>query len=208
MLKIQHYIKTFWSQYGRNNFVRFGIVGVLTLLCIGGALYNAELRTHAAGSCGDGEQTYTIQRGDTLGRIAARNGLSLRDLATRNHIANVNIVYPGQAVCLPGNTTINNLASQNHSSVVRTIYQVFGAYGSAAVRVANCESSLNPNAYNYITIGNSHAAGLFQVLYPSTWYTTSQGSTSPYNAYTNAVAAHEIFVRDGYSWREWVCQPW
>jgi len=207
-LKIHHYIKTSWHQYGHNNFVRFGIVGMLTLLFVGGALYNAQLHTHAAGNCGAEEQSYTVQRGDTLGKIAARNGLSFTDLATRNHITNVNIVYPGHALCLPGNSTTNNFAFQNNASVVRIIYQVFGAYGSAAVRVANCESSLNPNAYNSISIGNSHAAGLFQVLYPSTWYTTSQSARSPYNAYTNAVAAHDIFVRDGYSWREWVCQPW
>jgi hypothetical protein len=49
------------------------------------------------------------------------------------------------------------------------IYQVFGPYGAAAVRVATCESGLNPSAYNPISIGGSHAEGVFQILYPSTW---------------------------------------
>jgi len=208
MLKIHHYIKTFWHEHGRNKFVRFGIVGALTLLFLGGALYNAHIQTRAASGCGAGEQSYTVQSGDTLGRIAARNGLSFTDLATRNHIANANLIHLGQLLCLPGDSAKNNLALQSNSSVVKIIHQVFGIHGSAAVRVAKCESSLNPNAHNRTAVGNSHAAGLFQVLYPSTWYTTAQAAKSPYNAYTNTVAAHEIFVRDGHSWREWACQPW
>jgi hypothetical protein len=66
---------------------------------------------------------------------------------------------------------------------------------------------LNPQATNPISIGGSHAAGLFQVLYPSTWDTTSQAGASPYDARANAQAAYEIFARDGFTWSEWVCQP-
>jgi len=97
--------------------------------------------------------------------------------------------------------------SYNSAAITSMIYQVFGSYGDQAVRVATCESSLNPNATNSLPIGGSHAAGLFQVLYPSTWYTTSQAASSPYDPMANILAAHDIFVRDGYSWREWVCQP-
>ncbi len=92
-------------------------------------------------------------------------------------------------------------------SISNMIGQVFGPYAGAAQHVAMCESSLNPGATNSEPIGGSHAAGVFQILYPSTWSTTSQAANSPYDAYANIVAAHEIFVRDGYSWREWVCQP-
>jgi len=81
------------------------------------------------------------------------------------------------------------------------INEIFGAYGSGAINVARCESGLNPSAYN-----PSGASGLFQIM-PSTWARTSQAGSSPYNAQANAIAAHEIFVRDGYSWREWTCQP-
>jgi hypothetical protein len=51
-----------------------------------------------------------------------------------------------------------------------------------------------------------HAEGVFQIL-PATWAGTSQAGQSEFNAYANILAAHEIFVRDGYSFREWVCQP-
>ncbi|MBE3558438.1 MAG: hypothetical protein IMW89_04340 [Ktedonobacteraceae bacterium] len=94
------------------------------------------------------------------------------------------------------------------NDITSMIHQVFGPYGDQAVRIAMCESSLNPGATNSISIGGSHAAGLFQILYPSTWYTTSVGRAglSPYDAAANIRAAHEIFVRDGYSWREWECR--
>jgi hypothetical protein len=100
-------------------------------------------------------------------------------------------------------------STQNYSSaqVAGIINQVFGPYASGAIRVAQCESGLNPYAVNSMSIGNSRAVGVFQILYPSTWYGTSQAGASPYDASANVRAAHDIFVRDGYSWREWVCQP-
>ena len=86
-------------------------------------------------------------------------------------------------------------------SIPAMIDQIFGSYGPGAINVARCESGLNPGAYN-----PSGASGLFQIM-PGTWAGTSQAGLSPYNAQANALAAHEIFVRDGYSWREWTCQP-
>ncbi|HKV57865.1 MAG TPA: hypothetical protein VJO32_06265 [Ktedonobacteraceae bacterium] len=90
-------------------------------------------------------------------------------------------------------------------TVAAMIEQVFGPYSAGALQVARCESGLNPNAYNPTSIGGSHAEGVFQILYPSTWMGTSQAASSPYNARANVLAAHEIFVRDGYNWHEWSC---
>ncbi len=96
-------------------------------------------------------------------------------------------------------------SSPGQSSVIAMIEQVFGPYAQGALQVAKCESGYNPNAYNPISIGGSHAEGVFQILYPSTWMGTSEAASSPYNASANIRAAHEIFVRDGYSWRQWSC---
>lgn len=93
----------------------------------------------------------------------------------------------------------------NQSSVAKMIEQVFGPYSSAALQVAQCESGLNPNAYNPTSIGSSHAEGVFQILYPSTWDSTSEAASSPYNAMANIKAAYQIFARDGYNWHEWSC---
>jgi hypothetical protein len=84
---------------------------------------------------------------------------------------------------------------------------VFGSYVTGALNIAKCESGYDPNAYNTIAIMGSHAAGVFQILYPSTWKGTSYRNESPYNYKANIRAAYEIFSRDGYSWREWACKP-
>jgi hypothetical protein len=87
------------------------------------------------------------------------------------------------------------------------IVAVFGSsYSTGALNIAKCESGYDPNAYNTIAIMGSHAAGVFQILYPSTWKGTSYRNESPYNYKANIRAAYEIFTRDGYSWREWACK--
>jgi hypothetical protein len=93
------------------------------------------------------------------------------------------------------------------AQVISIIDSVFGSYAPGAINVARCESGFNPNAVNPTPVGGSHASGVFQILYPSTWDTTSQAANSPFDAQANTEAAFEIFKRDGYSWREWVCQP-
>jgi len=106
----------------------------------------------------------------------------------------------------PAHKPVPPPVSTGSGSVTAMIRSVFGAYAPAAIRVAACESGLNPGASNPAYYGGSHAAGLFQILYPSTWRGTSQAASSPYNARANVIAAHEIFMRDGHSWREWTCK--
>ncbi|HLZ21060.1 MAG TPA: transglycosylase SLT domain-containing protein [Ktedonobacterales bacterium] len=87
-------------------------------------------------------------------------------------------------------------------SVQGEIRAVFGPNAGAALAIAACESSYNPGAYNR----SSGASGVFQFL-RSTWATTSYAGYSPFNAWANIHAAYQVFQRDGYSWREWQCQP-
>ena len=44
---------------------------------------------------------YTIQRGDTLSRIAARYGTTVAILVELNHIANKNKIYAGHKLLIP-----------------------------------------------------------------------------------------------------------
>ena len=92
-------------------------------------------------------------------------------------------------------------------AIIDKITAVFGSYAPGAINVARCESGFDPNSWNSTPIGGSHASGVFQILYPSTWNGTSYAHYSPYDADANIHAAYEIFVRDGYSWREWACKP-
>ncbi len=93
------------------------------------------------------------------------------------------------------------------AAIISDIESVFGGYSSGALAIARCESGYDPNAWNPIAILGSHASGVFQILYPITWDGTAEAGQSPYNASANILAAHEIFSRDGNSWREWACQP-
>jgi len=46
--------------------------------------------------------TYVVQRGDTLGVIAARHGTTVNELARLNSLMNPNLIYVGQVLKVPG----------------------------------------------------------------------------------------------------------
>ncbi|MBA3824603.1 MAG: LysM peptidoglycan-binding domain-containing protein [Ktedonobacterales bacterium] len=101
--------------------------------------------------------------------------------------------------------------AQSGGNVQALINSTFGKYAGAASRIARCESGFDPNAHNSIAVYYNgrylgHAMGVFQIV-DATWASTSYAKYSPYNAWANIHAAYEIFQRDGYTWREWQCQP-
>ncbi|MFQ3581334.1 MAG: LysM peptidoglycan-binding domain-containing protein [Chloracidobacterium sp.] len=52
---------------------------------------------------GSGEQTYTVEAGDTLSKIAARYGTTWQKLHeyNRDTIKNPDLIYPGQVIKIP-----------------------------------------------------------------------------------------------------------
>jgi LysM repeat protein len=48
--------------------------------------------------------TYTVKRGDTIGAIAARYGVSTQSVLTANKLGWSSIIYPGQKIVIPGQT--------------------------------------------------------------------------------------------------------
>jgi hypothetical protein len=97
------------------------------------------------------------------------------------------------------------VASMAHATTAQMISYEFGSHTADAMKIANCESSMDPAAVNTQAIDGSYATGLFQILYPSTWNTTSFKNGDPKDAWTNTQAAYEIFHRDGNNWHEWAC---
>jgi LysM repeat protein len=194
-------------------------VGLLAMAIMGlvGGSSQLLMSTSAYAATASGCYSYTIQPGDTLSGIGAAHNTSVQAIAQSNRIGNIDLIYAGQSLCIPtsgGSSAVQQApthsyvaTSYNGGSVEGMIQQVFGPYAGSALAIARCESGFNPGATNPLAIGNSHAAGVFQILYPSTWSGTPYAGASPYDAWSNINAAHAIFVRDGYSWREWECQP-
>lgn len=65
---------------------------------------------HASGTAakpvsGTAEQTYTVKKGDTLSKIAAKYGTTYQKLASYNGIANPNKISAGQVIKIPGTGT-------------------------------------------------------------------------------------------------------
>lgn len=77
---------------------------IVTLVLIASILPTSMAQ---AGNCG---ATITVQRGDTLTRIATRCGVTVDALVQANSLSNPNIIRIGQALRIPSATTLIAIA--------------------------------------------------------------------------------------------------
>jgi LysM repeat protein len=82
---------------------------------------------------------YTVKSGDTLGRIARDNGVSLSDLIDANDITNPNLIYPGQVLVIPGTDEVYVVAFGD------TLGRIALKYGTSVSSLASANSISNPN---------------------------------------------------------------
>ncbi len=121
-----------------------------------------------------------VRRGETLGRIAARLGVTLASLEAANpQITNPDMIYPGQALSEPGHGAVRASRSAPvawRGRPARTVRS--NAYSAAGGSFAGCvvarESGGNAQAVNPA----SGAYGLYQFM-PGTWV-ASGGSPSTF----------------------------
>jgi len=73
-----------------------------------------EVQANFSASCSASDRSYVAVAGDTLGKIAARYGMSWSALARYNHIANAHLIYTHQVICIPQ----TSIASGSHTSNV------------------------------------------------------------------------------------------
>lgn len=78
------------------------VVSILATILVGNAFGSDILGVFARTPCSSGNQTYRVVSGDTLGAIAGRFGTTWQRLAAYNRIANPNLIYIDQHVCIPG----------------------------------------------------------------------------------------------------------
>ena len=78
------------------------VVAVLGLVLVGSGLGARMMGVFAMSPCSSGDRVYSVVSGDTLGGIATRYHTTWQRLASYNHIANPNIIYRRQTICIPG----------------------------------------------------------------------------------------------------------
>lgn len=90
------------------------------------------------------------------------------------------------------------------SVAIDAIHQAFPAsQHNNAVRVAKCESSLNPKAINRKNKNGTVDYGLFQLNSGGTMQSVGVTAHSAMNPYVNAKAAARLWKQRG--WGPWVC---
>ncbi len=82
---------------------------------------------------------YTVESGDTLGKIAREQKVSLDDLIKTNNISNPNLIYPGQTLKIPGTDEVYVVAFGD------TLGRIANKYGSSVGAIAEANSLNNPN---------------------------------------------------------------
>jgi LysM repeat protein len=82
---------------------------------------------------------YTVESGDTLGKIAREQGVSLSDLIAANGISNPNQIFPGQVLVIPGSDEIYVVAAGD------TLGRIASKHGTSVTAIAQANNISNTN---------------------------------------------------------------
>lgn len=121
---------------------------VLGMLLAGSTLGGHLLGVFAQTPCARGDVSYSVVFGDTLSRIAARYKTTWQRLTVYNHLANANLIFPGQIVCIPmkGAHGGGGGSRQHFVTIARQDATSAGISPDIFVRQINQESGFNPAA--------------------------------------------------------------
>ncbi|HVM67788.1 MAG TPA: LysM peptidoglycan-binding domain-containing protein, partial [Acidimicrobiales bacterium] len=154
-----------------------GVVAVGSMAAMTGSAASASPRAGAppvapgAPVAGATVRTYTVVRGDTLSAIAARYGTSVAALASANHIADPNVIRPGQVLVLPASGTPRAVPAGTYT-VVRgdTLSAIAARYRTTVAALVWVNHLANPNVL---------VPGQVLALPPAGGPTTSAAPTPP-----------------------------
>lgn len=148
-------------------FLRYAIAFAIIFVLIVGTCVSL-LATHAASStCANPTDTaYRVVAGDTLSSIATAHGTTSEVLASHNTLANPNLIFPFQLICIASRGTVSvpmpGLPNSPFVATARLDAAAAGVPVQIFVNQINQESGFNPGA-----VSPAGAIGIAQFL-PST----------------------------------------
>jgi LysM repeat protein len=86
---------------------------------------------------------YTVEKGDSLYKIARDNGVSLADLIKANNLSNPNVIYPGQVIVIPGQG--GSAATIHVVARGETLNRIASSYGVSGKLLAETNGLKNPD---------------------------------------------------------------
>lgn len=95
--------------------------------------------------------TYTVQRGDTLWAIARRYGTTVGEIAEINNISNPNLIYPGQELRIPTNSTTEGEETRGTGDIIYTVQRgdtlskIAREYNVTVDHIVELNDITNPN---------------------------------------------------------------
>ena len=95
--------------------------------------------------------TYTVQRGDTLWAIARRYGTTSGEIAEINNISNPNLIYPGQELRIPTNSTTEGEETRGTGDIIYTVQRgdtlskIVREYNVTVAHIVELNDITNPN---------------------------------------------------------------
>ncbi|HWE55020.1 MAG TPA: LysM peptidoglycan-binding domain-containing protein [Acidimicrobiales bacterium] len=156
--------------------------------------------------------TYRVVSGDTLSAIAARFGTTWQALAQRNHIANPNVIYPGQVLVIGSGsggstttTTTTRSTSDGSYTVVSgdTLSSIAARFGTTYQVLAQINHIANPNIIQVGQVLRLPGGSSTTVTEPTVAATTAT-TPQPVHATTSAaaIAVHTALAQVGkpYEW--------
>lgn len=113
-MQTQNTLRKFLRQFNVDSLVvKVSIAALLGLMFAGVSvsISGGKAQARALVTCAGGDQTYIVVGGDTLGGIARRFATTWQILAQHNHIANPNLIYTHQTICVPGRGAVGTGSS-------------------------------------------------------------------------------------------------
>jgi len=96
-----------WEYIRQHRVLSIAAGHVIVMTVLGMMLFSSAFGTPLFGAfaqtpCANGDQVYSVMGGDTLGAIGSRYGVTWQRLASYNRLANANLIYINEHICIPG----------------------------------------------------------------------------------------------------------